>query len=274
VPGTPWISPHRLSRMAWPVWCACAALRSCLTRNSRDFDVIAEALAAQFRVIAPDMAGRGRSDYLAFPADYDAKLYLSDIAALIARLDVESVDWLGTSMGGTLGILMAATPGNPIRRLVVNDVGPILPKAALERIVSYVGVEVSFPSIEAMEAALRQIYSVFGPMTDAQMRKLTEDSASRRPDGGFGFAYDPHIADPFKATPVAEVNLWPFWDAVTCPILVLRGAVSDVLPRDVADEIIHRKPNAEMVEFAGTGHAPPLLSRDQIATVRDFLTAK
>jgi pimeloyl-ACP methyl ester carboxylesterase len=273
------LGPHGFHRIVYSEWPgpAGAPVLLCvhgLTRNGKDFDMIAEALSARYRVIAPDMAGRGRSDYLAIAADYDAKLYLSDLAALIARLDVECIDLLGTSMGGTLGVLMAALPRNPIRRLVINDVGPILPKAAAERIVSYVGVEVSFPSIEAMEAALRQIYSVFGPMTDAQMRKLTEDSAARRPDGSFGFAYDPHIADAFKTTPVAEVNLWPFWDAVTCPILLLRGAVSDVLPREVADEVIRRKANAALVEFAGIGHAPPLLAEDQIATVRDFLTAK
>ncbi len=273
------LGPHGFHRIVYSEWPGPvgAPVLLCvhgLTRNGKDFDTIAEALSARYRVIAPDMAGRGRSDYLAIAADYDVKLYLSDLAALIARLDVECIDWLGTSMGGTLGVLMAALPRNPIRRLVINDVGPILPKAAAERIVAYVGVEVSFPSIEAMEAALRKIYSVFGPMTEAQMRKLTEDSAGRRPDGSFGFAYDPHIADAFKTTPVTEVNLWPFWDAVTCPILLLRGAVSDVLPRDVADEIIRRKANAELVEFAGIGHAPPLLSEDQIATVRDFLTAK
>ena len=244
-----------------------------LTRNGCDFDTIAEALSAHYRVVCPDMPGRGRSDYLAVPADYDARVYLTDLAALIARLDVEALDWLDTSMGGILGVLMAAQPSNPIRRLVVNDVGPLLPKAAADRIISYVGLDPSFPSLEAMETALRQIYAVFGPLSDAQMRKLTIDSARRKPDGSYGFAYDPHIADAFKATPPEGVDLWPVWEAVKCPLLLLRGAVSDVLPREVADEVVRRIPQAKLIEFASIGHAPPLLTEDQIGAVRDFLLA-
>ena len=264
---------HRLVYGEWPGPKGAPALLCVhgLTRNGRDFDTVAEALSAHYRVVCPDMPGRGRSDYLAVPADYDARVYLADLAALIARLDVEALDWLGTSMGGILGVLMAAQPSNPIRRLVVNDVGPLLPKTAADRIVSYVGLDPSFPSLEAMEGALRQIYAVFGPISDAQMRKLTVDSARRKPDGNYGFAYDPHIADAFKATPPEGVDLWPIWEAVKCPLLLLRGAVSDVLPREVADEVVRRIPQAKLVEFAGIGHAPPLLTEDQISSIRDFL---
>jgi pimeloyl-ACP methyl ester carboxylesterase len=272
------LGPHGFHRLVYSEWPGPkgAPVLLCvhgLTRNGRDFDTIAEALSAHYRVVCPDMPGRGRSDYLAVPADYDFRMHLADLAALIARLDVEGLDWLGTSMGGTLGVLMAAQPSNPIRRLVVNDVGPPLPKAAADRIISYVGLDPSFPSLEAMETALRQIYAVFGPLGDAQMRKLTVDSARRKPDGSYGFAYDPHIADAFKATPPEGVDLWPVWEAVKCPVLLLRGAVSDVLPREVADEVVRRIPQAKLVEFAGIGHAPPLLTEDQIGAVRDFLLA-
>jgi len=272
------LGPHGFHRLVYSEWPGPkgAPVLLCvhgLTRNGRDFDTIAEALSAHYRVVCPDMPGRGRSDYLAVPADYDFRMHLADLAALIARLDVEGLDWLGTSMGGTLGVLMAAQPSNPIRRLVVNDVGPPLPKAAADRIISYVGLDPSFPSLEAMETALRQIYAVFGPLGDAQMRKLTVDSARRKPDGSYGFAYDPHIADAFKATPTEGVDLWPVWEAVKCPVLLLRGAVSDVLPREVADEVVRRIPQAKLVEFAGIGHAPPLLTEDQIGAVRDFLLA-
>ena len=272
------LGPHGFHRLVYSEWGGPkgAPVLLCvhgLTRNGRDFDTIAEALSTHYRVVCPDMPGRGRSDYLAVPTDYDARVYLADLAALIARLDVEALDWLGTSMGGILGVLMAAQPSNPIRRLVVNDVGPLLPKAAADRIISYVGLDPSFPSLEAMEAALRQIYAVFGPFSDAQMRKLTVDSARRKPDGSYGFAYDPHIADAFKTTPPEGVDLWPVWEAVKCPLLLLRGAVSDVLPREVADEVVRRIPQTKLVEFAGIGHAPPLLTEDQIGAVRDFLLA-
>ncbi|MGA2792590.1 MAG: alpha/beta hydrolase [Roseiarcus sp.] len=266
---------HRLVYSEWPGPKGAPTLLCVhgLTRNGKDFDTIAEALSAHYRVVCPDMPGRGRSDYLAVPADYGFPVYLADLASLIARLDVESVDWLGTSMGGLVGMMMAAQPGHPIRRLVLNDAGPFIPKTAVERLRSYVGLDPVFPSLEAMEGAMRQVYAVLGPMTDAQMRRMTEVSARRKPDGSYGFAYDPHIGDALKAAPPEDVNLWPVWDAIKCPVLLLRGAVSDVVPREVAEEMTRRGPKAKLVEFAGIGHAPPLLTEDQISAVRDFLLA-
>jgi pimeloyl-ACP methyl ester carboxylesterase len=243
-----------------------------LARNSRDFEAVAEEFSARYRVVCPDVAGRGRSDYLAVPADYDFPLYIADMAALIARLDVESVDWIGTSMGGLIGLLMAAQPGNPIRRLALNDVGAFVPKAPLERIAAYVGMDPTFPSIEAVETIMRRVLAL-GALTDAQWRRVAEVSSRAKPGGGFSFDFDPHIADVFKLTPPVDVDLWPVWNTITCPVLVLRGAVSDILPRAVADEMTRRGPKAKLVEFAGIGHAPPLLSEDQIGPVRDFLLA-
>jgi pimeloyl-ACP methyl ester carboxylesterase len=266
---------HRLVYSEWPGPKGAPTLLCAhgLTRNGKDFDAIAEALSAHYRVVCPDMPGRGRSDYLSVSADYGFPVYLADMASLIARLDVESLDWLGTSMGGLIGMMMAAQPGHPIRRLVLNDAGPFLPKAALERIASYAGLDPVFPSLEAMEGVMRQIYAVYGPMTDAQMRRMTEISARRRSDGGYGFAYDPHIADAIKAPPPQDVNLWPVWDAVKCRVLLLRGAASDVVPSEIAQEMTRRGPKAKLVEFAGVGHAPPLLAEDQIGAVREFLLA-
>ena len=273
------LGPHGFHRVVYSDWPGPigAPVLLCvhgLTRNGRDFDTLAQAMSAHYRVICPDMPGRGRSDYLAVSADYDFKVLLADLAALIARLDVETIDFVGTSMGGTLGAVMAAQPGNPIRRLVVNDVGPLLPKAAADRIMSYVGLDPSFRTLEDMEVSLRQIYATFGPMTDAQMRKLIVDSARHKTDGSYGFAYDPRIADAFKAAPPEGIDLWPVWQAIKCPVLLLRGALSDVLPRDIAEEITRRTPQTKLVEFAGIGHAPPLLADDQIRAVRDFLLAE
>jgi len=244
-----------------------------LTRNAKDFDVFAEALSDRHRVVCPDMPGRGRSDYLKSSAEYGMPVYLADLAALIARLNVESVDWLGTSMGGFIGMMMAAQPGNPVRRLVLNDVGPFMPKAAVERISSYIGLDPVFPSLEAMEQALRVVYATLGPMSDAQMRRMTENSARRRPDGSYGFAYDPRIAEPIKTVAPADVDLWRVWDAIKCPVLLLRGARSDVVTRETAVEMTKRGPKAQLVEFEGIGHAPALLSADQIGAVRAFLSA-
>jgi pimeloyl-ACP methyl ester carboxylesterase len=205
------------------------------------------------------------------PADYGFPVYLADLAALLARLDVESVDWLGTSLGGLLGMMIAAQPATPIRRFITNDAGPFLPKAAMQRIGAYVGLDPSFPSIEAMEAALKQIYSMLGPMTDAQMRAMTVHSARKKPDGSYGFAYDPHLGDPFRAGPIEDTDLWPIWDAIKCPTLVIRGGNSDVLTRDVADAMTQRGAKAKLIEFAGIGHAPLLNNDAQIGAVRDFL---
>jgi pimeloyl-ACP methyl ester carboxylesterase len=244
-----------------------------LTRNAKDFDAIAEALSAHYRVIAPDMPGRGRSEWLKNPAEYAYPTYVQDCAALIARLDVESVDWLGTSMGGIIGMIVAAQPGNPIRKLVLNDIGPFLSKAGLERIASYVGLDPTFPSLEAFEAAIRKLAAPFGPLTDEQWRKMAKDTARQKPNGGWGFAYDSHIGDAFKAGPITDVDMWPVWEAIRCPTLVLRGAQSDLLTHETAEEMTRRGPKAKLIELPGIGHAPALVSEDQIGVVRDFLLA-
>ena len=242
-----------------------------LTRNGRDFDGLAGALSRTHRVVCPDMAGRGRSEWLTNPAEYVFPTYLADCAALIARLDVEGVDWVGTSMGALIGMLLAAQKDSPIRKLVLNDAGAFVMKEGLERIGGYLGAGQTFASIEDMEAAVRRNNAPYGSLTDGQWRKLTLDSAQRLPDGRWGFNYDPHLGDPYKAGPVADVDLWAVYDAVRCPTLVLRGETSDVLSHEVAVEMTERGPRATLVEFAGVGHAPQLLSEDQIRTVQDFL---
>jgi pimeloyl-ACP methyl ester carboxylesterase len=244
-----------------------------LTRNGKDFDTIAESLSAHYRVICPDMPGRGRSEWLKNPAEYGYPLYVQNCAALIARLDVDSVDWLGTSMGGIIGMIIASQPGNPIRKLVLNDIGPYLAKEGLERIASYVGLDPTFESFEAFEEALRKLAAPFGPLTDEQWRKMAADMAERKPGGGWGFAYDPRIADAFKAGPIKDVDMWPMWDTIRSPTLVLRGADSDLLTHETAEEMTRRGPKAKLIELSGIGHAPALVSEDQIDAIRDFLLA-
>ncbi len=270
------IGPHGFHRLAYREWPGPSGAPTLLcvhglTRNARDFDVFASALAAHYRVVCPDMPGRGKSEWLSDGAEYDNPLYLADIAALIARLDVASVDWVGTSMGGIIGMLFAALPGTPIRRLVVNDVGPVIPKEGLKRIADYVGLDPSFPDLAALEGALRFIHAPFGPLTDAQWHEMAEQSSRRKADGSYGLNYDPKIAEPFKKIAGEDFDLWPQWEKITCPVLVLRGAQSDILRREDAEAMTQRGPKARLVEFAGIGHAPALLADDQIAVIRDFL---
>lgn len=240
-----------------------------LTRTGRDFDVLGEALARTHRVLAVDMPGRGRSEWLNVKTDYVYPTYLTTLTALIAASGAESVDWVGTSMGGLLGIVMAAQPGTPIARLVVNDVGPTVEPAALARIGSYLGTDPTFASEAELIAYVRAI-SPFGPHDDAQWDHLARTTMSRRPDGRFGFVYDPGIAVPFR-NGAASPDLWPLWDAVTCPTLVLRGAESDLLSATTARAMTQRGPKARLVELAGVGHAPTLLIRNQVETIVDFL---
>ena len=195
----------------------------------------------------------------------------SDCAALIARLDVESVDWVGTSMGALIGMLLAAQPGTPSASSWSTTPAPSSRRRGLTGIGAYLGTAATFESLEAMEAAVRTNNASFGPLTDAEWRKVTLAGARKLPDGRYGYNYDPHLGDPYKSGPVGDVDLWPIWDAVSCPVLVLRGEHSDVLQRDVAEAMTERGPKARLVEFAGIGHAPPLLAEDQIGVVRDFL---
>jgi pimeloyl-ACP methyl ester carboxylesterase len=242
-----------------------------LTRNGRDFDRLAAALSARWRVACPDVVGRGRSDWLAVPAAYNYPQYCADMAVLIARLDVEAVDWVGTSMGGLIGLMLAAQPGSPIRRLVLNDVGPFLAKAALQRIATYVGQRPTFATLDALEAYLRQVYAPFGPMPDTEWRHIAEHSHRRLPDGRLALHHDPKIAENAQAAADRDVDLWALWDRITCPVLVIRGAESDLLSAEVAAEMTRRGPKARLVELPGVGHAPALRSDAEIALVQDFL---
>lgn len=242
-----------------------------LARNARDFDVLAAALgAAGRRVVAVDVVGRGDSAWLRDPTGYVYPQYLADLTALIARLGCNQVDIVGTSMGGLIGMMLAALPETPLRRLVMNDVGPFIPKAALQRILGYVGKDPRFADLAEAEAYHRTIYRGFGDLSDDEWRRLTETSV--RPDGaGWRLHYDPRIAVPLRTAEPADVDLWALWDRVVCPVLVLRGAESDLLLPETAAEMTRRGPPAELIEVPGCGHAPALLAPAQTGAVRDWL---
>ena len=242
-----------------------------LTRNGRDFDHLATVLQEQAHVICPDMVGRGLSDPLDHPEHYALPTYVVHMVQVLAKLGLAEFDWIGTSMGGLIGMGVAASGACPMRRLVLNDIGPFIPKAALGRINTYLGLDLRFATLDQLEAHLREIHAGFGPLTDADWRHLAEHSARRRDDGSFGLNYDQRLGEPMKKGPLEDIDLWPVWDQVQCPVLVLRGADSDLLLAETAAEMARRGPGAEIVEVDGTGHAPALMSRDQIEIVREWL---
>jgi pimeloyl-ACP methyl ester carboxylesterase len=271
-----------LHRMAYWEWGAADNPRVLvcvhgLTRQGRDFDVLARDLADIYRVVCPDVVGRGRSDWLRDPMGYAVPSYVADMVTLLARLDAEQVDWVGTSMGGLIGLGLASLDGNPLRRLVLNDVGPVIEWQALARIGGYVGQPAHWRTLEEAADAAWAISQGFGPHTREQWLALTRPQL--QPDGdGFKPHYDPAIALPFRAvTPeiaaAGETALWQSWDRLRCEVLLLRGAESDLLSAETARLMLARGPRAQLREFPGVGHAPTLVADDQRQAVRDFLLA-
>jgi pimeloyl-ACP methyl ester carboxylesterase len=277
-----------------------------LSRNSRDFDYLARELARDCRVICPDVVGRGDSEWLQDKGDYSFSTYLADAAALIARITAPApaasfgtfrprlrsaagpaqIDWVGTSMGGLIGMLLAAKRASPIRRLVLNDVGPFISWGSLYRLKGYIAGGGAFKSLAEVEAHLREACAPFGPLTDEQWRYLAQHSAAPASDGSqpgpYRLRYDPAIGDtrrvsapdpefPLGPNFFSGIDLWSTWAEIRCPTLVLRGAASDVLSRDTMLQMQARRPGVEVLELPGVGHAPALMSQDQIAAVREFL---
>jgi len=240
-----------------------------LTRSGRDFDYVAEHLEDAYRVVAVDIVGRGRSDWLRDPADYNYPVYCADLTTLIAKLGVETVDWLGTSMGGILGMIMTSLPNTPIRKLVLNDVGLAIPKAALERIGQYVGKSPVFDDFAHLEAAVRAV-SPFGELTDEQWHHITVHIAKQDEKGRWTLRYDPGIAKNFHAAPLKDVDLRPFWNGVHGPVLVIRGEQSDLLTAETLDEMRSR-PHTETLVVPNCGHAPMLMDDFQAGAIRRFL---
>jgi pimeloyl-ACP methyl ester carboxylesterase len=246
-----------------------------LTRQGRDFDILARTFARRgWRVICPDLVGRGQSGWLAQPAGYTLLQYGADMNALLARLDVEEVDWIGNSLGGLVGMMLAAQPGTPIRRLVINDIGPYISGTALRRLGVYLNAPPPrFADLAEAEHYIRTTLAPFGALNDDHWRHLAEHSV--RPDGNGGLLrhHDPGIAEAYRPWRLGSILLWDLWDKVRCPVLLLRGADSDMLPAYTAREMTRRGPGAELIEFDGIGHLPALMTEDQIQPIARFLGA-
>lgn len=272
------LSARGFHKIAYYVWGKATAARTIvcvhgLTRNARDFDRLAAALAAQGnRVVCVDVVGRGASDTLRDPALYAYPQYLADMTVVLARLGAAQVDWVGTSMGGLIGIILAAQPQSPIRRLVLNDVGPFIPAAAMARIAHYITAVPPLPDAAAALAYIRTIYRNTGPCTEADYQAMARHSIVPLPGGGYRLRYDPAIAQNFAAIK-GDVDLWAYYDAITCPTLLLRGALSDVLTAETAAQMTTRGPRARLVTIPAIGHFPALMDAAQIATLQEFLAA-
>lgn len=278
--------PGGMHRMAFVEWGDPANPRVVLcvhglTRCGRDFDDLARALAADFRVVCPDVAGRGQSEWLSDPELYSLPQYGADMLTLVSALAPAELSWVGTSMGGLIGMGVAAQPPGfspyPIRRLVLNDVGPVITAVSLQRIKQYLGNAPRFDSYAEIEGYVRAVSAGFGPLTDAQWQHLSTHVIRRAEDGKFEFLYDPAIAVSYAQALAAsggqDIDLWPIYDRISCPTLLLRGALSDLLTHDTAEAMTQRGPRAQLLEVAGVGHAPTLMAADQIEAVRTFLLA-
>lgn len=243
-----------------------------LSRNGRDFDVLADALSKDFRVLCPDVPGRGESDWLASSEQYAIPIYAQFMSAMIREFGIKAYDWVGTSMGGLIGMVMAASPGSTMRRFVINDVGPVIERVALDRIAMYVGRNPKYASYTDLFAAARPFLSTFGPLDDEALHHMVANSVQKRSDGQWEYKMDPKIGDAFRATLAApDVDLWPLWMTVKQPALILRGAQSDLLSAATLEKMLAMHPADRAITIADTGHAPMIMDAPTVNAVYNFL---
>lgn len=246
-----------------------------LTRNGRDFDFLARELEEKYCVICPDIVGRGESDWLTDPKDYNLMVYAKDIFTLLQQLNLTKVDWLGTSMGGLIGMAIASQPESTIRRLIINDVGPFIEQTALQRIAGYLLKEKPiFSNLADAEDYVRSTYQPFGNLTDEQWQHLTQYSVKPLPGGGYRLNYDPQISHPYQNTPIDSLKaqeFWQWWETINCPILLLHGQESDLLLLDTIGKMKEIQSQMTVVSFPNVGHAPALMDKEQIGVIKSWL---
>ncbi len=249
-----------------------------LTGNGHDFDVLAEELIKEGRrLICVDLPGRGRSDFLQNPLDYNYDQYCNDLMALMTHLGINkpgSVDWIGISLGGLLGIRMAGIEGTPIRRMILNDVGPVVPKPALDFIHTVISQTYTFDTIKDLEKRMRETRGLtWGPVTDEQWKHMSEHNARALDDGSITYSYDPRIAVIFKEQPIGDQDLWVSWDAIQCPVMVIHGKKSVVLTKSIVSDMQARFTGAslQVIQYKDCGHVPSLMAPNQIEDIRTWL---
>jgi len=244
-----------------------------LTRNRHDFDVLAEKLSVKRRVICFDLPGRGDSDWLSNKSVYDYTQYTVDALMIIARSGAERVDWLGTSMGGLLGMALASLEGSPIKKLILNDVGPLIPQAALQRIASYLGKQPQADTAEELKAYIQTIYAGLGDLTDEQWQQLFRFGHRTLENGKLTLNYDPEISQVFNNKPLEDINLWPVWASVAQPTLIIRGESSDLLLQETAEKMLLTKSNAKLISIPNTAHSPALMNGTDINLIENWLSS-
>lgn len=243
-----------------------------LTRNSRDFDTLAKTISQTLKrsVVCPDMVGRGQSDWMSDHQCYEMPQYLPDIVALIARLQVETLEWLGTSMGGLMGIILAAQAKTPIKKLIINDIGPFVPKQAIHEIVEYAGKNHSFHTLDEVVSYFQTIYGKCDTLSPEEWIDFASTNIRPKEDGSLGLAYDTNIIKKISENN-KDINLWEIWDKIQCPVVVLRATESHILSKETAQEMSQRGPKAKVIELQGCTHAPLLISEYQRDIIKRIL---
>jgi pimeloyl-ACP methyl ester carboxylesterase len=246
-----------------------------LIRNGRDFDILARQLANTYRVICPDIVGRGQSDWLTDGADYTYQTYVQDLLQLIMQLNITELDWLGTSMGGLIGIFLTPLVPGIVQRLILNDVGPFIEGEQLSRIARYVGLVPIFKNLAEAMAYMKKAYAPFGITEHEHWQHFTESSVRQLDNGTWTTAYDPAIGSTTfrseKDGKISDFDGWPFWEQVQCPTLIIRGGDSDILSPETYQRMLASRSNIEGIEFPGVGHAPALMDTAQIQAISDWL---
>lgn len=242
-----------------------------LTRNAHDFDYLARELSKDYRVICPDALGRGDSEYIGSTLMYNFSQYLSDMVALISRVGVPEVNWLGTSMGGILGMMLASLPKTPIKKLILNDVGMVIPSLAMTRIAAYARNDLGFQNLEEAKKYFKLIMSAFGIRDEEKWDHIVKWGTRQDENGIYKLAYDPAIGQAFVSVSANDIHLETYWHDVKCPILVIRGEDSDLLTSEIVSKMSILQPHMDVLEISGAGHAPGLMNEFEIESVRDWL---
>jgi pimeloyl-ACP methyl ester carboxylesterase len=280
LPATEKTEAHRLAYWLWQGNSAVQNTAICvhgLTRNGRDFDFLAQGLLPDYQqILCPDIIGRGASDRLTNTQSYHYETYITDLLMLLGSQGIASIDWIGTSLGGIVGMLVAAHYPQVIRKLVLNDIGAVIPLAGLQRINQYVGTGMTLADRAAAEAIIRSLYTPFGIEEEHHWQHFITHSFTQQADGSHHFAYDAGILDAFRAPDktllaTEDTLLWSVWDAIQCPVLILRGETSDILTAETMAEMLTRNPHATAVTIANTGHAPALMDGKQIQMIKEWL---
>ncbi|EFL87769.1 alpha/beta fold hydrolase [Ahrensia sp. R2A130] len=244
-----------------------------LTRNARDFDFFANRMCDMYRIVCPDVVGRGDSDHI--PEDgYNYLQYNADMNSLISRLNVTEVNWIGTSMGGIIGMVLASVAQSPIKRLVINDIGPEVSREAQLKIAEYIGKSIDFASVEAVADHLKNIYYEFAPMTEEDWMHMAKYSCRRTKAGTWRLKVDNRVGEAFRESiSYFNVDMWETWERITCPVLVLRGKNSSFLSEETAEKMLTCGPQTTLVEFDDTGHTPTLRNEEQCDVIAEWLAS-